>query len=61
MGVEPARLLALAGKLPSAVHEGIGANPAAQEFLREAQQLKLRDDEWRLLGAQVRRMRGIKK
>ncbi len=60
LDVGPETLLALAGKLPSDVHDNVGTNPAAQEFLREAQKLKLRDEEWRHLGAEVRRMRRLK-
>jgi hypothetical protein len=44
--IEPEELLALTGKLPSEVQETIGTKKTAQEFLREAQKMKLTDAEW---------------
>jgi transcriptional regulator with XRE-family HTH domain len=59
MGVQPEALLALTGKLPSDVQKAVGANSAAQEFLRFAQKLNLSDDEWRRLSQQARRLRPV--
>jgi transcriptional regulator with XRE-family HTH domain len=57
LGVAPARLLALTGKLPSRVEETVGSSSAAQEFLLEAQQHDLTDAHWRRLSNTLRRLR----
>jgi transcriptional regulator with XRE-family HTH domain len=56
--VDPEALLALTGKLPSEVHKTVGSSVGAQEFLREAQQLSLTDDEWRVMMKSLRGLRG---
>lgn len=56
--VAPEELLALVGKLPSKVGESVGSSPAGQDFLRQAQEMGLSDDEWKRLGASLRRLRG---
>jgi len=57
MKVSPESLLAATGKLPSDVHQSVGVNEAAQEFLREAHRLKLTNNEWRHLHEHVRKLR----
>jgi transcriptional regulator with XRE-family HTH domain len=57
LGVLPGELLALAGKIPSQVREGVSTSAAAQDFLREAQQMKLSDAEWRRMASTLRRLR----
>lgn len=57
LGIPPGELLALAGKIPSQVREGVSTSPAAQDFLREAQQMKLSDAEWRRMASTLRRLR----
>ena len=46
LGVEPEDLLALTGKIPSKVRESLSGSKAAQQFLGEAQRLRLTDEEW---------------
>lgn len=58
LGIPPGDLLALAGKIPSHVRDDVGANATAQEFLLEAQEMKLSDGEWRRMVNTLRRLRG---
>ena len=60
MNVTPEPLLALTGKIPSDVHESVGLNEAAQQFLRETHALRLTDGEWRHLSRAARRLRSRK-
>lgn len=53
----PEDLLALTRKLPSAVQQTVSSSPAAQQFLREAQQMALTDQEWATLLRALRRLR----
>ena len=57
LNVAPERLLSLSGKLPSDVHESMSGSTAAQQFLRDAQQLHLTEDEWSRLRGELRRLR----
>jgi len=57
LDIPPGELLALAGKIPSQVHEGVSTSAAAQDFLREAQEMKLSDGEWRRMVSTLRRLR----
>ena len=57
LAVEPDDLLALTRKIPSTVQRTVSSSPAAQQFLREAQQLALTDLEWRQLLLVLRRLR----
>ena len=57
LGIRPEDLLALGGKLPSEVEQSVGSSSAAQEFLREAQEMRLSDDEWRKASGMLRRLR----
>lgn len=56
--VQPEDLLALTGKIPSDVQANVSTSPSAQRFLREAQVMKLSDDEWSHLARSLRRLRG---
>lgn len=58
LGVPPSELLALTGKLPSAVQQTIGTSPTAQEFLREAQEMGLSDEEWKKMVRSLRDLKG---
>jgi len=53
----PEDLLALTRKLPSAVQQTVSSSPAAQQFLREAQQMALTDQEWATMVRALRRLR----
>ena len=57
LGVSPDELLAMTGKMPTPVKEAISENPAAQQFLREAQTMTLTDDEWGALTKQLKKLR----
>ena len=57
LGVESERLLSLTGKLPTDVQESVGNSPAAQQFLREAQQLGVTEKEWVQLREELHRLR----
>lgn len=54
----PEELLALTGKIPSQVQRTVSSSVAAQDFLREAQEMKLSDEEWRRMASTLRRLRG---
>ncbi len=47
--IEAEELLALIGKLPSAMSQVVGSNKAALAFLRAAQRMELTDDAWKNL------------
>lgn len=57
LGTPSEELLALTGKIPSQVQQTISTSAAAQDFLREAQQMKLSDAEWRRMASTLRRLR----
>lgn len=57
LGVSPPDLLALTGKIPTAVRRMIGMSKAAQEFLYTAVQLSLTEEEWSLLIKMLHRLR----
>lgn len=57
LGVLSDELLAMTGKMPTPVKEAISENPAAQQFLREAQTMTLTDDEWGALRQQLKKLR----
>lgn len=58
LGVPAEELLALAGKLPSDVRQRVSTNQVAQQFLIEAGQMRLTDEEWRQMVASLRHLRG---
>ena len=57
LGVPPDELLAMTGKMPTPIKEAISENPAAQQFLREAQMMTLTNDEWVTLRQQLKKLR----
>lgn len=57
LGVPPDDLLAMTGKMPTPIKEAISEKPAAQQFLREAQNMTLTDDEWETLTQQLKKLR----
>jgi HTH-type transcriptional regulator, competence development regulator len=57
LGVPSEKLLSLSGKLPTDVQETMGGSPAAQLFMRDAQQLGITETEWKNLREQMRRLR----
>lgn len=57
LDLPPEDLLALTGKLPSAVHNAVSRSTAAQRFLMAAQRMGLDEDEWRSIEASLKRLR----
>lgn len=57
LSVPPDDLLAMTGKMPTPIKEAISDKPAAQAFLREAQNMTLTDDEWSALTQQLKKLR----
>ena len=57
-GINAETLLALTGKIPSEVQKTVSGSRAAQEFLREAQQLGVTDAEWEQMMRSLRTLRG---
>jgi len=57
LGIPPEELLALTGKIPSAVQQTVSTNRTAQEFLREVQEMELTDDEWKTMVKSLRTLR----
>lgn len=58
LGIPPEELLALTGKIPSAVQQTVSTNQTAQEFLREVQEMGLTNDEWKKMVKSLRNLRG---
>ena len=57
LDTSPEDLLALTGKIPSAVHQTVSTNTMAQQFLRAAQEMVLTDQEWAQMIQALRRLR----
>ena len=57
LGVTPDELLAASGKIPPQIQQSIGSSPAAIQFLRGAQAMKLSETEWIQLSAHLKRLR----
>lgn len=57
LGVPSDELLTMIGKMPTPIKEAISENPAAQQFLRDAQIMTLTDDEWGSLTQQLKKLR----
>lgn len=57
LGVKPDDLLALTGKMPTNVKEMLSASPAARQFIRQAQEMNLTDEEWQTLTRRLKRLR----
>jgi transcriptional regulator with XRE-family HTH domain len=58
LNMEPEELLALTGKIPSAIQKSIGESKPAQEFLRESNLMDLTDEEWEMMKESLRNLRG---
>jgi HTH-type transcriptional regulator, competence development regulator len=50
-------LLALTGKVPSDVKEMLGSSSSAQQFIRQAQEMNLSDQEWQLMTKRLKKLR----
>jgi len=57
LSVTPDELLAASGKMPPQVQQSIVSSPAAIQFLRSAQAMRLSEAEWKLLSEQLKRLR----
>jgi transcriptional regulator with XRE-family HTH domain len=58
LGVPPDELLASTGKMPTEVKEMLSTSPAAMQFVRQAHEMGLTDEEWEKLGKRLKRLRG---
>ena len=58
MEIPAEELLALTGKIPSEVQQTVSTSKVAQEFLREAQQMELTDEDWKQMVESLRKLRG---
>lgn len=56
--VPPDELLALTGKMPSDIKNVISRSPAALQFIRNAQNMRLTEAEWEELTKQLKQLRG---
>jgi len=57
LGTPPEELLALTGKIPSAIQHMMSSSSAAQEFLREAQEYDLTETDWHKLARLLRSLK----
>ena len=57
LGVLPNELLASTGKMPTNVKEMLSTSMAALEFVHQAHDMDLTDDEWKTLTKRLRRLR----
>lgn len=57
LDVPPHELLASTGKMPTDIKERLSASTAAQEFVHQAHDMDLTDDEWKTLTKRLRRLR----
>ncbi len=57
LNIPPEQLLAMTGKVPSGVTETIGTSAAAIQFIRDAQSMRLTEEEWQRLSKQLKRLR----
>jgi len=57
LGIAPEELLALTRKIPSDVQQTVSSSTTAQQFLREAQQMALTDQEWAQMTRVLRHLR----
>ena len=57
LSLKAEQLLALTGKIPSKIQKTISTSKTAQEFLREAQQMRLSDEEWKMMVRSLRSLR----
>ena len=57
LDAEPDELLSMTGKVPSQVRQMVGESPAALQFMRQAQNLRLTEDEWKKLSQGLKHLR----
>lgn len=57
LGASADELLALTGKVPTNVREML-TSPSARQFMRQAQEMNLTDQEWQTLVKRLKRLRG---
>lgn len=57
VGVPPEELLALTGKIPTAVQQAVSRSAHAQRFLRDVEQMHLSDDEWKAIRTSLKGLR----
>lgn len=57
LGEQPELLLSLTGKLPTDLKDALSASPAALGFVRQAQEMNLTAEEWKLLTKRLKRLR----
>jgi hypothetical protein len=55
--ISPEQLLALTGKVPTEMKETIASSPAAMQFVRDAKDMNLSEEEWQKLNKQLKRLR----
>jgi len=56
LGIPPDELLALTGKITTDAREML-ASPSARQFMRQAQEMNLTDQEWQTLVKRLKRLR----
>jgi len=57
LSVDPDELLAVTGKMPVQIQQSVGSSPAAIQFLRSAQNMRLSEAEWGQLSEQLKQLR----
>jgi transcriptional regulator with XRE-family HTH domain len=57
LSIPPDELLAMTGKMPSKVKQMVGTSSAALQFMRQAQSMKLTDEEWDELTRGLKQLR----
>ena len=57
LDILPNGLLASTGKMPTDVKEMLSTSTSAHEFIRQAHDMDLTDDEWKTLTKRLRRLR----
>lgn len=55
--IPPDELLSLSGKMPTQVKEMVSSSSAALQFMRQAQEMKLTEEEWEKLTLRLKRLR----
>ncbi len=57
LGCSPDEMLAISGKIPTTIQDKIASKQSAQQFLREAGEMGLSNEEWQSLTATLKRFR----
>ena len=57
LSIPPDKLLAMTGKMPSQVKQMVGTSSSALQFMRQAQSMKLTDEEWDELTRGLKQLR----